>query len=302
MLRNTVPLLVLFLGCFPGPAQAQVKLEWKPQEKFYVELVTNEHGTTKVSGKEGTKTQKLRVVLAVKVVKRNQDKSLLVEQTVESIKASQTKGKIEREDAGLAPLVGTSQQLTFGPKMKITKLEGIDTLLDKIIGMDKRAEKQRKLITTAMTALFRYWAGETFVALPPKPAKEGDKWEQETGFAFEPLGTFLIKKQLAYQGKETLMGRELDKIAVTGKLSYTAPKGDDDDVLPFKLVKLNTKTTDYKGTIYFDAKAGRLSHLDAKMNYEFSMTLSVDGKEIDGEVKSEHSVKIVVHTKKPAEK
>jgi hypothetical protein len=303
MLRKAAPLLLLALGCFPVPAQAQVKLEWKPQEKFYVDFVSNELGTATLFGAETKTTKGFKILFCVKVLKRNADKSLLIEQVIESLKGTTSKGSGKEEEIrGLDVMVGTALHLTLDDKMNIIKLDGLDAMLEKVFAKDKEAKKHRKTVLVLLEGMLRVWASEVFLPLPQKPAKKGAEWEHQASFGLGPLGTMLMKKKLVFEGQETVNGRELAKIGISAKPEFAAPKDDKDSPLPFKVLKVKVRSSDYKGTLFFDAAAGRPSHSKAKANWETTMTLLKNGKEFEGDSKVERTITIRVHTKKPAEK
>lgn len=279
MVRQVALLGVLVLGILAAPARGQAPLQWKFPDKFYIEFKTDYQQTIKVLGQELKESQDIALILAVTVQERKPDGSVVLDQKVEWVKAVKDDGTGKQEDPALRAMEGESVRITLDPKMNVVALAGADRIARKL---GARKADERKLLQTIFDGFFRFWASESFVPVPEKPVKKGDVWRQDASMGFGPLGTMVLKKQLRYEGNESVGGKDLEKITATADFDYQVPK-EKVPGLPFTIDKVAIKSGDYKATLHFDVKAGRLVASEVKMANDLSMTMTIEGQKIDAE-------------------
>jgi hypothetical protein len=301
---------VLALGvlAFPAPGRAQqVQLEWKLKEgdKFFLETVTSFKQTLKTLGKELKQDRQDNVVYGVSVLKKNDDKTAQLEEKIESVAVRNTGGPAgtpAAEDKFNQQLKDATFRVTLTPRGEVTKFEGYEDLVKKIAGDDTNA---RKVVQAVLSEDgFRRSAAESFGLLPAGPAKPGDKWgeDRKVEAPYGPLGSFTVTKTYTYEGKDTINGKSVDKITFTGTAVYTPPKTADAGAMPFQVVKGELKADDIKGTMYFDADAGRLVGSEAAMRIKGSLTITVSGTNLDTEMQEDVAVKTRLLDKLPGAK
>src|SRR5262245_27514932 len=125
-------LLLALLAVFMlSPARAEVQLQAKYPDKFWVELKSEfkrVFRAPKGDIKDRTDTTQ---VLGISVLKANADGSMVVEVTIESFNEITTDDKGKQKEGRHAGLVGSVVQATLDPTMTVTKLEGVDAVLKK---------------------------------------------------------------------------------------------------------------------------------------------------------------------------
>jgi hypothetical protein len=296
MLRQVYCGILLLLAA-AAPAAAQTKLEWKFNEgdKFYQETTTVLNQTLKVMDQQIKQDMENTTVASFSVLKKNADGSLVVEQKIESIKSKNT--------GGVAPvgnifrqMEGTTFRITFSPKMEITKFEGYNELIKKIGGDDAAVGKLIRSMMSEET--LKHSVEEAFRFLPDGPVSKGATWQRKQAVPLGPLGNLNATNTYTYDGPATLDGKTLEKISFAPSITYQAPKGDVAG-LPFQITAGNMKAEDAKGTMYFDAAAGRLVQSETKMRLKGSLTVSASGQKMTMDLDQEQTSKIRITTTNP---
>ncbi len=133
-------------------------------------------------------------------------------------------------------------------------------------------------------------------SLPDKPVKVGDTWERKVAMKASFLGLTSVETTFRYEGQETRDGRTLEKISTVMQMK-SAPQGDEKAKPDAKQpqVGLTIDQQENKGTIYFDAAAGKLVESDVKTRMK--MDMQVMGKKISQDIDMTVVMKAV-----PAEK
>lgn len=296
MLRSKCVAVVLVLGGLVAPAQAQVNLQWKLKEgdQFYLEEVSNAKQNMKVMGQEVKQDQTVTTIFLITVVKKNADGSMVLEQKFESMK-TEVVGGPPRDNID-KQIQGGTVRLHVSPKMEVTKLEGYDELVQKVVGNDAKAQQMFKLMMSDDT--LKKKLAEQFEFVPGMAVKPGDKWQRKAELSLGPIGVMKIERDFTYEGADMLGGKKLDKIAMTGVGSYALPKGDGGG-FPFKVTKGELKIDGMKGTIHFDAAAGRLVQAEAKTNMKGALTISTMGADVEMDMVVDSNMRLRVLDKPP---
>src|SRR5262249_20582262 len=120
-------------------------------------------------------------------------------------------------------LQGAVFKVTVNSRGEILKLEGVKELVARLAGDDARAKTvlEKLLREDVMKASL----SDVFTIMPEKPVSTGQKWERSRNLPVAPLGSLSIVSQYAYEGKELMNGKQVDKLTytATGKFTLLPP-------------------------------------------------------------------------------
>jgi hypothetical protein len=297
----------LVLVVFAFPVYGRETFAWKLKEgdKFFIETVTSFKQSMKTLGKEFRQDRETTVMYSVTVAKKNDDNSVVLDEKVESVAVKNTgtpAGEPAAEDKFNQQLKDASFHVTLTPQGEVTKFEGYEDLLKKVAGDDVNA---RKIVQAVLTEeSLKRAATDAFGVLPAGPVKAGDKWgaDKKAEASLGPLGSFTLTRTYTYEGKDNYNGKTVDKISYAGAASYTPPKMGETSPFPFQVLKGDLKADDIKGTLYFDAAAGRLLASEMSMRLKGNVTISVGGTNIDTEAQQDQTVRARLLDKLPEAK
>jgi hypothetical protein len=291
-------LLVIF-GCALLPSlPAQVMLQAKLPEKFYVELKSESKRSTKTAKGELKDRIESTELLGVTILKTNPDGSMVAELKVESFKEAAIDEAGKRKESDHPELQDEVVQLTLDANMNITKVDGIQKLIAKFDPNRKASMASKQNSAEYYENGFRFWAGQIFVPLSGKAVNTGDKWEQKSIRRLSPYGSLRLTKTLVYSGSEKVDGQELHKLTFTTAHTYLLPKTP--DAIPFQVLRPSVNKGIYEGTIYFDPVAGHIVRADCKDLREITMTISTDARDSDIRIRDEGTSSMRFLEKKPA--
>lgn len=270
-----------------------VKLQWsfKEGDVFYIRNDVNIKQTISGGGRKVDQNIEQSALTRFTVKKKNADKSVVLEQTFVDLKG---KADLPGFDDAQKKMKGASLLVTLNDRGEPTRLEGYKDLLDKLADGD---EKVRAMLATTLSEdVLKQTAYEAFSLVPNRAVKVGNKWERKNKVSMGPIGDIAGTASYTYAGTERVDGKNLEKIGFTGTMKY-APPGDQPQGAPFKIVKADLKVEEFKGTLYFDARAGRLTSSGVSMRLTGSMTMSVMGNTVDMEIEQDLKAKSRVATK-----
>jgi hypothetical protein len=299
MLRRCSAAGFLILAGLALPAHGQAPLQWKLKkgDQFYVRTVTTYRQTFKAAGKPDLKQNfEKTVVLGFTVEDQNAD-GLVLKETIEDISEKRGEGEARPEDAvrGRDPVAFT---VTLSPKMEVLKVEGQDKLIDRLAGADVSA---RKALTSALSEeTVKKSAREVFGFLPDRPVKEGGTWERAVDVPFGPLGAHKLTTTYKLEGKEDVGGKKVEKISFTTAVDFKPGKADPS--LPYAVVGSDLKADDSRGTLHFDAAAGRLVQSEAKMTLKGHLVLASGGSNTDADVEQDQVTKVTLLNDNPVKR
>jgi hypothetical protein len=297
MLRKTGWVVALGLAVLAAPAFGATKLAWKfkKDDKFFINSSLNTK--TKIEFKGQTLEQNVENnTVSQFTVKKKTDDTVVLEQKIIKVKMKVTGGigggGDQEKMAGR--MKDTVFTFTLDKNGKVTKFDGYDDMIKKLTKDNKEAAKTTKTILPKDT--FEKAVAEVFGFLPKKEVKKGDTWNNDFTLSLGPIGSFKQKTTYTDEG-ETKDG---EKLAITSKLTYAPPKGDGGN-LPFKVTKGDLKSEGFKGTIYFDAKKGRLVKSDMKATIKGTITMEIMDQEIEMTMEQKLDMSNKVLDKAPAE-
>jgi Family of unknown function (DUF6263) len=284
MLRKSCLGVLLLLGGLAVPAYGQVKLEWKFKEgdTFWVETTSKTRQTRQAMGRESKSELDQTTVWRFTVLKAAAD-ATVIEQVLESLDA-----KANAADPKLAErMKGARFALTLDAKREITRFEGYDDFLDRLANGNDTIKKVLGNILSEDA--IKQTAAEAFTTLPGKPVKQGDKWQRKTSVALGPLGSLDVDNNLTYEGKAKIDDKEAEKITQAPNVTFTPPKAAGLAGFP-TIAKADLKADAARGTIYFDAAAGRMVQAEMKTHLKGTMTLTGAGKDVEADIDLEQTV------------
>lgn len=267
-----------------------VDLKWKfeKDKTFYQEMTTDTKQTMKVMGMDITQNQKQTFYFSWKPLDKDKDGNWVVEQKIEGIKMDIDIGgnKVNfdsTKDTGTAnpladffkALVGSSFKLTVSPDFKVTKIEGRDEFLKKLVTANQQMEPMLKQILS--DEALKQMADPAFSVVPNKPVKQGDTWSRDSKLNMGPIGSYDTTYKYTLAGKDN----NLDKITVDTTLKYTPPAEGAATQLPFKIKKADLKSSDAKGTILFDNQKGRVVNSDMSLKLDGKLSIDIGGMVTD---------------------
>lgn len=158
--------------------------------------------------------------------------------------------------------------------------------------------RRRKAIERIVTVdSLKTLVTELLACLPGKPVNPGDKWESKFDQKLAMLGSLARTTTYTYEGKAAVDLKELHRITFTATVAYT-PSTEKVEGVPFQIVKGKMETSEFKGTIYFDATAGRLAQSEVKMTLKGDLIVSLGTAQTDANLQQEVTSKTRVLEKK----
>jgi hypothetical protein len=113
--------------------------------------------------------------------------------------------------------------------------------------------------------MIKQMAQQGALLLPSGTVEKGKTWEQTSQMTL-PFGKAAVRIDLTYEGPATLDGKQVEKIAVSPKMSFEAG--------PNAAVAIKIKGQESKGTTYFDNKAGLILQSSLTQTTEMEITVA----------------------------
>jgi hypothetical protein len=295
MFRAAVSLVAL--AALTAPAFGQTNLNWKFKEgdQFYLEERMVSKTTSSVAGMTVTEEQTQVRVSSFKVKSRTKD-GVVLEQRIESWKSKIVGGQPGAEE-GTKLLEQATRGVVFTIELsssgKVTKFDGYNQMLKKI--QDANPEEAKKFKAIATEEVLRAPLVMVFDVLPEKAVKKGESWNKEISVPLGPMGTFKFSTAFTYNGA----GDGGEQIGSKGTFSFEPSKADAGD-LGFKIVKMDLTKKESTGKLVFDNAKGRLVVNEFTMPLAGTMTIEVQGMQIDVQVDGTETRTLKVLEKRPA--
>jgi Family of unknown function (DUF6263) len=284
-----VPVLTFLVA--GARAQTPVDLKWKFEKgkPFYQEMTTDTTQKMTVMGQNITQVQKVTFFLSWTPVDKDKDGNWTIKQKIDGLKMEIEIGgnKIPfdstKDTGGTNPLsdffkalVGSEFTLTIDKDMKITKIEGRDEFLKKLVKENQAMEPLLKTILS--DEALKQMSDPAFAAIPDKPVKKGDTWDKKSSLNMGPIGSFETNYKYTYDGPDE---KKLQKIKVDTTLKYVPPGPNAGGALPFKILKADLNSKESKGDILFDSEKGRVGGSNMTMKLAGTLTIEIGGMSSD---------------------
>jgi hypothetical protein len=301
-----VALVVLGLGT-QAFGQDAVEIKWKFEKgkTFYQEMTTETKQEMTVMGQKIEQTQKQTFYFSWTPEKQDEkDKSWTIKQKIEGVKMDIKIGGTpivydSFKEAGAAnnplaeffkALIGAEFTLTVNDKMQVTKVEGRDEFLKKLVNTNQAMEPLLKQILNEDA--LKQMADPTFAMVPDKPVKKGDSWKRTSKLNMGPIGTYETTQTYTFDGMDE-QNKDLARIKVATDLKYTAPAAPaGGGSLPFVIKSADLKAKDATGTVLFDVKNGRLQNSDQTVKLEGKLTIEIGGMPNEVDLKQDQTTKV----------
>jgi hypothetical protein len=286
---------------FSQAAQAQVKLEYKFPEgkKLTYKSTSKTHQVLTINGMEVPTDVEQTSVSSETVGKRRDDSTLPVEHKPESLRlelssagginvtydSSDPNAKIDDDRVAFLSdvfkLAGESvYTVVLDVQNKFKAIEGTEKLLEKA---DKLDEKAKALIRSQLHPdKLQKDFEQSHRNLPDVLARPGDSWERTETLGIGGGQTLTFRKKYEYAGTEKKGDKTFDKI--TSKAIDVKYSMDADAESPAKVTKSDLKIESSSATMLFDREAGCVVESKGKTQIKGSMTLSIQGQELPGEL------------------
>jgi hypothetical protein len=291
MMRRGLLALGFVAGLLSAPIYAQTPLEWKftKGDAFRLQTVSTINQKMKLldqagkpEGKEVRQDIEYTVIMSYKVLDKTQDGNVVLETQVESMKFKKANGPLVPDEK----VQGATFTISLNAKREVTDLKGYEEFIKKLASEDPTAAKTLPMIITKQALMQS--AKEAFGFLPDKPAKT---WTRDIESPLGPLGNLTIKNAYKDEGSDTYDNKPVQKISVESTVTYKAPTEAQSTGSPFRVVQGDLKSSEGKGTLRFDAAAGRLVVWEQKLKLKGKMSLLISGTKIDAEIDQDQTVK-----------
>jgi hypothetical protein len=284
--RWLAALLILAGSAVSARAQDAVELKWnfEKDKSFFQEMNTEAKQTMKVMGMDITQNQKQTFIFSWTPKEQDKDKNWTVVQKIVGVKMEIEIGgnKISYDstrDVGtnnplaefFKALVGSEFKLTIGPDMKVTKIDGREEFVKKLVQANQQMEPLLKQILGEEA--LKQMADPAFAAVPDKPVKKGDTWTKESKLNLGPIGNYSTTYKYTYEGPQD----KLHKIKVETTLVYQPPATSAAGGLPFSIKSADLKSKEATGTILFDKEKGRVDSSEMNLKLEGKLQIDIGG-------------------------
>ena len=273
--------------------------KWKEGDTFYVRTVSRikqnfaiedarglkgKPGIADV-GREVSQEYEHTTLLSYTVRKVNKDGSAELVQKLEetTIRSGDALLKKDAGPSDTPPRKDTSLKdtplvLHVTPAGIVTKVEGQKELLKKLAGND--SGKEAVLAAALSEEALKKQTTQSLGFLPPQPLKKGMHWKKPAGLPLGPLGDLDAERTYAYDGSPSDKG-PLKITFTTAVKSFTPGK------VPSRTVQViggKLKATEGKGSLEFDAAAGRLVKASSSLKLQGELTFKNGDTEYRGQL------------------
>jgi formylglycine-generating enzyme required for sulfatase activity len=249
-------------------ARSQEPLAWrlKENDRLYVEYQIKRQDRNQTQARTNTSDEEHTQVYRFTVLSRTPDGGTVLEAALESVRFSDPNSLQVQQTKRLQ-----SERLraTLDAAMNVVRVEGPEA-----VARANAVVKSPALLALAQRLMddeVRTMITDAFVALPNRPTRPGDHWQQTTRLAQPCVGLFVLTRTFIDQGDELVEGRTLRKIGVTAALDLR-PADWDESELPVKGRRYRLTAQEYAGTLYFDVAAGRLVKLERRHHVALDFT------------------------------
>lgn len=271
-------------------AKSTFETKFEKDKSFYQELTTEVGQTVKVQGGSDLNLKhKQTFYFKWTPVTVEKDRTV-VKQTIEGVKMTvDIAGNPINYDStdpnptgtssnpGLADffksLVGAEFTVTFGPKMKVEKVDGREEFLKKLAGANPQMEQLLKKILS--DEALKEMTDPSLGLTAPEPVAVGGTWEKKSTLSLGPIGEYERTFKFTSKGKDS-QKKDLDRIEVETKLVYKAPPADQPDGLLFRIKSGNLETVNPKpGVILFDPKTNRVESAEIAVSMRGTLNVTI---------------------------
>lgn len=286
----------LILACPPSACLAQDQPQWKLKEGDVFFLKQTRQTEQKVNVQESILRQEMKsaTVSEFTVLKPGAGGSLVLQQKFVSLSVNVPEGSAGIKDM-LDRAAGVPLTFHLDSNRHITKLEGYDTLLQKLVKADADLEK------TARQALpeaeLHLPVQQLFDFLPTKAPAKGESWDSSAAETFGAFGLLKLKSKWSLADSAA----DPNLIRIAGQQSATLDIAKASKGLPFQMKAGAVKKSDSKVDVLFDVSKGRLSKRTTTRHLLVHLLMEKDQRILDMQIEQNATTTLAVSDKKPAE-
>jgi hypothetical protein len=301
--RGLLGVLALIVLAVPALGQDKATLKWKFQANtsFYQKMTTETKQTMKVMGSEVTQNQKQTFYFKWTPIKQDGD-NWEIQQEIEGVQMDIDIGgtpikydSLKQETGTTSPLgeffkalIGSKFTLTVDKNLNVTKIQGRDEFLSKLVKANPQMEPLLKAILS--DEALKQMADPTFAAIQQdKEVSKGNTWTKDTKLNMGPIGTYENNYKYTYDGQDD---KKLDKILVETTLKYTPPAADQAGGLPFKIKSADLTSKNAKGTILFNNEKGRIQSSNMTLDLDGKLSIEIGGQTTPVELKQNQTTSV----------
>jgi len=168
-----------------------------------------------------------------------------------------------QEVAALESLIGTSYSVSIDKSGKVTNVQGVAELLEKLTqGVNPAAGQMLSAMLSEDAVKTQF--EQQFRLLPEQPVAEGDSWNSALDMPMPGLGTVTIKTDYTYKG-DSKKDQATDHVVFKGNADL------DTSELP-QNVDLSLKKGDISGSFDFSQSLGQLVNFEQVLSLVLEVT------------------------------
>ncbi|MGL6072601.1 MAG: hypothetical protein ACRC8S_00435 [Fimbriiglobus sp.] len=192
-----------------------------------------------------------------------------------------------RSLATFKKMLNSKLNLYLDKKNRFQKIEGMDEVIDQVLGDQKEnvPAKSLKFMQETFQTLYESVFMEAFFPLPKK--------DEETVVKCKVNIPGLLKYNLdkKYTGPKLDSSSDLHRYNLEAKAKFTNPKKS--DLLPASVQSIKeNKPTEYTGIILFDAKTGLPKSVTVKTKIDLQTKIGVEDNVVKMQLLEERTIKI----------
>lgn len=271
------------------PTKLTFETKFEKDKSFYQELTTEVGQTVKVQGGSDLNL-KHKQIFYFKWTPITIDKEkTVVKQTIEGVKMTvDIAGNPINYDStdpnptgtssnpGLADffksLVGAEFTVTYGPGMKVEKVDGREEFLKKLGGANPQMEQLLKKILSEEA--LKEMTDPSLGLTPPAAKAVGESWEKKSTLSLGPIGSYERTLKYTAKGKDP-QNKTLERIEVEAKLEYKPPT-DQLDGLLFRIKSGKLETINPKpGVILYNPQLNRVESAEIALTMRGSLNVTI---------------------------
>lgn len=243
-------------------------------ERLQQELTVSQKSRYRIQGVESQADLEYGVLSRL-AVRHRADGGLFVEQKVQAASLIQADAltKAVLSDL-LKKLQGARWEMDFNAQGEVIRFQGGNDRVQAAAAHD-----QPGALTFLLASLVDQdgWKelGQWSFFRPPTPLRAGAKWQRPMTHRWGTLGQWTGRVGFTYAGSQG----GLQRFPFAFKLTYAPPKAPDRG-LPFAISNPSFKHLEAGGTIWFDAKKQRVSHVEERFHVQGELWLSLLGQSI----------------------
>jgi hypothetical protein len=178
-------------------------------------------------------------------------------------------------------LEGTEFTVTINTKTwTVEKVEGKEELAKKLGAGSAQMDSLLKKILTDDS--LKQMADPTCGLVPDAPKASGEKWEKKTTLNLGPVGSYDVKYDFTYKGKDATL-KHLDRVEIAPTITFKAPTDSTDGLLfKVKAGTMETKALDpdqQPSALLFNSALGRIEKATISLKMEGELQVGIGGQD-----------------------